>query len=141
MAVLLILLLNWLYVSYSQPDDLASSINNFDRFDFLRDVLIVPPDIPSSCPRERRAWHLLSDSERQQYIDGYLQLSALGVLEVFREQHERIWFTSPPQAHSSSGFGPWHRYYIWEFESQMRRLGGNYSCFSLPYWYISVFHS
>ena len=32
----------------------------------------------------------------------------------------------------------WHSYYLWEFESQIRALGDEYSCFALPFWDLTV---
>jgi hypothetical protein len=31
-------------------------------------------------------------------------------------------------------FAAWHRYYVWNYENQLRSLGGVYSCISIPYW-------
>ena len=36
--------------------------------------------------------------------------------------------------HSNSEFLPWHREYIYQLENAIRGLGGEYSCFTLPYW-------
>ena len=91
-----------------------------------------------SCPRHRKPWHLISDDERQLYIDGLLTLSQQGKLQRFTQQHLNA--TASIQAHQNSAFLPWHRYFIWELESQIRELGGNYSCFSLPYWCVTYKH-
>jgi hypothetical protein len=42
--------------------------------------------------------------------------------------------TSIAVAHASDGFFPWHRWYLWNFENQIRQLGGSYACISIPYW-------
>ena len=59
-----------------------------------------------------------------------------GKLKVFTQQHD-IWDGNlgSQQSHATSAFLPWHRYFIWELESNIRELGGEYECFSLPYWY------
>ena len=102
-----------------------------NKFAFFLAIIIVA----NSCPRHRKPWHRISDDERQLYIDGMLQLSDMGILQKFTEQH----LDNPTlQAHDNNMFLPWHRYYIWELESQIRDLGGQFECFSLPYWYAYV---
>lgn len=39
-----------------------------------------------------------------------------------------------PKHRSSDGFYPWHRLVIYQFEEQLRSLGGKFACISLPYW-------
>jgi len=46
-------------------------------------------------------------------------------------------FTSSHQTdaeHRNSVFLPWHRYFLYELETQFRLLGDQYRCFALPYW-------
>ena len=82
----------------------------------------------STEERHRRPWHLISDSERELYINGYKTLSENGKLETFVLTHaDKI---SIQQAHSCATFLPWHRYMLWEFESAIRDLGEEYA------WYV-----
>jgi len=92
--------------------------------------------ISNTCARHRKPWHLCNDEERNLFIQGFLQLQKLNKLEYFIEAHSDI--TSSRQAHFTSAFFPWHRYYTYELETQIRNLGPQYSCFSLPYWDWSI---
>lgn len=99
-------------------------------------ILLFVYSVSSICPnpvRLRKAWH--SDAaavDRQLYINGFIELKKQGKIDQFTLQHVNN--AAYNQAHGGSGFLPWHRYYIWEFESQIRDLGGEYECFTLPYW-------
>ena len=98
----------------------------------LLSFAVIADDL--DCSRNRRPWHLISNQERQLYIDGMIELSNQGKLKIFTQQHENLQASN--QAHGNSAFLPWHRYFLWELESNIRGLGGNFSCFSMPYWYI-----
>ena len=91
---------------------------------------------PSSYPRHRKPWHLTTGFEKNLYINGLKTLSSQGKLQVFTQQHAST--ISGKQAHSTSAFLPWHRYFLWELETQIRNLGGKYQCFVLPYWYALI---
>merc|ERR1719493_380321 len=41
------------------------------------------------------------------------------------------------EVHKTTEFLFWHGYFVWELENQFRNLGGEYSCFSMPYWDIT----
>ena len=89
--------------------------------------------ILSSCPtthRHRKSWSLCSDEERQLYIDGFKMLSEQGVTQNFTKCHAH----SISSWRGKSEFLPWHREFIYQFESSIRALGGEFECFSLPYW-------
>ena len=90
---------------------------------------------PNSCSRHRKPWHQLTEYERGLYISGFLQLSNNGIMAKFTEQHADN--TAQQQAHFTAAFLPWHRYFLWEIESQFRSLGPEYECFAIPYWYNS----
>ena len=92
--------------------------------------------VSSQCSRHRKPWHLISDEERDLYINGMTALATQGKLKLFTQQHD-IWDGNlgSQQAHGTSSFLTWHRYFIWELESNIRELGGQFECFSLPYWY------
>jgi len=92
-----------------------------------------PPPAPVSpvneeCPRTRQAWHLMNEDERSLYIDGFKQIAERGILKQFVIVH------GVSAEHRNSAFLPWHRYFLWELETQIRNLGGRFVCFSLPYW-------
>eukprot|EP01083_Nonionella_stella_P070585 188951_1 len=88
------------------------------------------------CPRHRRPWYNLSDAERMQFVLGFQQLRNNGVLSAFCETHhlEGVAFEN---IHKTSEFLFWHSYFVWEVESEFRNLGGDYTCFSMPYWDIT----
>jgi len=97
----------------------------------------LPTSFPTSyqdddeeCSRIRKPWHLLSESERQLFINGFRELKKIGKLDYFTQTHADRGIDK----HNNAGFLPWHRYFIWELETQFRNLGGDYKCFGLPYW-------
>eukprot|EP01084_Bolivina_argentea_P271081 461128_1 len=101
------------------------------------DIIIEPPNESDSGPchteeRHRKPWHMITPAEKKLYTDGYLELHKQGKIEIFTATHADT--TVLHQAHGTSAFQPWHRYFIWELESQFRNLGGKYKCFSLPFW-------
>ena len=87
------------------------------------------PTEGNDCPRIREPWHLISDEKRSLFINGFKQLAKSGKLAVFVQVHGIY------AEHRNSKFLPWHRYYIWELETQIRALGKDFECFGLPYWY------
>eukprot|EP01084_Bolivina_argentea_P266590 452191_1 len=95
-------------------------------------VTPVPTTSTSECKRHRKAWHLISDFERDLYIKGFIRLSDMGIMTKFTMQHATL--SVQQQGHSTAAFLPLHRYFIWELETQFRSLGDEYECFSLPYW-------
>lgn len=80
----------------------------------------------------RREWRTLTPGQQQTYI--------AAVNTLMQSQQYANWLqihTNPAidrYGHSSDGFFPWHRYYILQYENQLRSLGGPFSCISLPYW-------
>eukprot|EP01084_Bolivina_argentea_P242135 406306_1 len=84
------------------------------------------------CGRHRKPWHELTEIERNLYINGVLELSKSGKLQIFTANHANE--IASRQAHDTSAFLPWHRLFIWELETAIRSLDGKYKCFSLPYW-------
>eukprot|EP00484_Ammonia_sp_Unknown_P020004 CAMPEP_0197030500 /NCGR_PEP_ID=MMETSP1384-20130603/9728_1 /TAXON_ID=29189 /ORGANISM="Ammonia sp." /LENGTH=623 /DNA_ID=CAMNT_0042459871 /DNA_START=16 /DNA_END=1887 /DNA_ORIENTATION=+ len=96
---------------------------------------IVRSDI-YSCPRVHKAWHLTTEDERQMYITAVHRLNEQGKLKLFGLTHQN--FIDQIQAHNTAEFFAWHRYLLWEFENQIRRLGEEYECFALPYWDVST---
>jgi len=91
----------------------------------------APFEGQSSCPtnhRHRKSWAESSAQERALYVSGFKQLADSGVVQKFTETH------LDSSEHSNAAFLPWHREYIYLMENAIRALGGQYECFTLPYW-------
>ena len=73
----------------------------------------------------------MSSFEQQRFVDAFHALQNNGKLDALIGAHADT--DAFRQAHSTSAFLPWHRYYIWELETQIRELPG-YECFTLPFW-------
>lgn len=90
----------------------------------------------SSCSettRLRKPWHKLSGEEQMLFINGFQRLRREGTLATFVKSHDK---NSIP-VHNSSQVFYWHSYWVWEMESEIRNFGGEYSCFSMPYWDVT----
>lgn len=90
-----------------------------------------PTSAPTGCPtnhRHRRAWGEISDGERQLYIDGYRKLSKKGLTQRATQAHLES------SEHTVPEFLPWHREFIYQLENNIRALGDEFECFTLPYW-------
>jgi len=85
------------------------------------------------CPsRVRVSWHTITAAEKQLYYEGVKALKASGVYDKFARIH---WEKSNADwAHGKYGFFPWHREFLWEFENQIRALGGKWACYNVPFW-------
>ena len=99
----------------------------------------------------------LSDDERQAFVDGVLQMKISGVYDNYVNTHlntgircdtafDGTLTTIEACAHQSPAFLPWHRQYIWEFETDLldaaRTVGGGTTVLTgLPYWEWSVDNS
>lgn len=84
------------------------------------------------CDNLRRDWRTLTLGQQATYISAVNQLMNARQYPSWLSVH-----TNPAidrYAHNSDGFYPWHRWYLWNFENQLRALGGVYSCVSIPYW-------
>lgn len=88
--------------------------------------------------RVRRNWYSLSEDEKDSYVRGVLKLRELGlgapnldeyiaVASVHSDDYGAI-------AHQTSFFFFWHGYLLWEMESRIRALGGEWACFAMPYY-------
>jgi len=72
------------------------------------------------------------------YINGFQRLRREGTLATFIKSHNRAAFNNATVSiHSSSQAFYWHSYWVWEMESEIRNFGGEYSCFSMPYWDVT----
>ena len=81
------------------------------------------------CPRIRKPLHTLSESERMLYVNGFREIRKNGKLEILSDTH-----AAEIEIHKGSSFFFYHAYIIWEAETAIRELGGDYECFSMPYW-------
>jgi len=81
------------------------------------------------CPRVRQAFHTLSEDERMLYVKGFVELRKNGKLEQIATAH-----AANVAVHKGSSFFFLHAYMIWEAETAIRELGGDFACFSMPYW-------
>ena len=87
----------------------------------------------TSCVRHRKPWHQLSDEEQLLYSKGFQTLRREGVLAKFIMSHAGSPFLTTNMHHTSANFY-WHSYWLWELETEIRNLGGEFMCFALPFW-------
>jgi len=78
--------------------------------------------------RHRVSWQETSEANRQLYITGFKTLADAGVMREFTQCH------LDSSEHSNHEFLPWHREFVYRLEQEIRGLGGDYECFTLPYW-------
>ncbi|KAL1496721.1 hypothetical protein AB1Y20_014314 [Prymnesium parvum] len=84
------------------------------------------------CMRVRKDWNDLRDDERERYVRAVNGLKAAGVYDHFVATH--AYAPNKDFAHGSSGFLPWHRKYLLEFENALRAVGPEFRCVTVPYW-------
>ena len=87
---------------------------------------------PNRCPtdaRERWPWRLLTCDEQDDFLTALQRLKDSGVYDDFVWTH--IWMED--EAHGVAAFLPWHRWYIYQFESALRSVADD-PCITLPYW-------
>lgn len=84
------------------------------------------------CPltRERKPWDDLTCSEQQEYLAAIRQLKQNGIYDEF----VRVHMQNEAESHGTPEFLPWHRWFIWQFESALRTVSTNDPCMTLPYW-------
>lgn len=96
----------------------------------------------AECPRIRRPWNALSQTDKDHYKNAMLQIRKNGQGQI--ELDDLITVASVHQnfygeiAHYDSAYLFWHGYLLWEMESRIRNLGGEYACFGMPYWDFST---
>jgi len=94
----------------------------------------------SECPsttRVRRPWHSLSNNEQLLYVNGFQTISRNGVLKHYIEAHKKAATGNEIKLHYSSQDFYWHSYWLYELENEFRALGGEFECFTLPYWDVT----
>ena len=91
--------------------------------------------------RVRKPWHALSDHDQLLYVNGFQDLYYKSVLIEFIEAHQKSSKAEGDDEyniHKSAQNFYWHSYWIYELENAFRGLGGEYECFTLPYWDVTV---
>eukprot|EP01084_Bolivina_argentea_P213913 363201_1 len=88
-----------------------------------------PTEKVKQCGRHRIEWNLLKDEQKTQYFKAFHLLTENDIVQQFSRVHGASW----GPAHKNPKFFPWHRWFLYAFESEIRKLDG-YECFSLPYW-------
>jgi len=87
----------------------------------------IPEEL--KCTRVRRPVHSLSQDELMLYVDGIQALRANGKYQIMIDAHSQY-----TEVHRGSSFFFYHTYFVWEVETQIRQLGGRFTCFALPYY-------
>jgi len=84
--------------------------------------------------RVRKDFRDLSAAEKSLYIEAVNALKGQGIYDLFVQAHAHE--TNKAYAHGSSGFLPWHRKYLLEYENAIRAAdpGGKYKDVTVPYW-------
>lgn len=84
--------------------------------------------------RVRKDFRDLTKPEKDLYIEAVNKLKEQGVYDLFVQTHAHL--TNKNYAHGTSGFLPWHRKYLLEFENAIRSAdpGGKYKDVTVPYW-------
>ncbi|MFF5233091.1 tyrosinase family protein [Dactylosporangium sp. NPDC000521] len=110
--------------------------------DDLRGARLVPAPPPSGRPggyRERTAgpagqrvaYTALSPARRKAFVAAVLELKRTGVYDEFVRTHVEFSRHGGRAAHSGPSFLPWHRRFLLDFESALRRVD---PAVTLPYW-------
>jgi len=109
------------YVNYGQsPDDCDCEF-------------AMPDPVSGQCPdgiRIRREWRSLSLCDQMNYINAVKLLKLNGVYDAYTITHRN----QASVVHGNAWFLPWHREFVYQYESDIRAMGGTYSCVALPYW-------
>ena len=107
----------------------------------------TPPTPPATCTsRVRKEWRQLSTAEKALFMKavqllktttaGSATQSAKGGYDKYPTIHGKD--SSYLQAHGTGMFLPWHRVFIQKFEDDLRALGAEFACVTLPYWDWSI---
>jgi len=104
---------------------------------FLGTCLSERVTLDEDCVRVRRPVHELDHTELMLYVEGLQQIRANGKFQIMIDAHHEN-----TAIHRGSSFFFYHTYYVWEVESQIRKIGGKFACFSVPYydWTIDAGH-
>ena len=91
----------------------------------------------SETSRVRKPWHSLSDADQLLYVNAFKSLREQSILSEFIEAHDKATAADTFNIHKSSQNFFWHSYWLYLMEDSIRDLGGEYECFSLPYWDVT----
>ena len=72
-----------------------------------------------------------------QFVTGFQTLRNNGKLSIFCETHQLNTNHQFMDIHHTAEWLFWHSYFVWEIETQIRNLGDEYKCFSMPYWDVT----
>ncbi len=78
----------------------------------------------------RKDANTLSNAERLELSNAIVELKRRGIYDRFVLRHANA---NSRAIHRSPAFLPWHRRFIWDFESELQRVSGNPDL-GLPYW-------
>ncbi|KAG7339753.1 tyrosinase central domain containing protein [Nitzschia inconspicua] len=83
------------------------------------------------CPttRERKPWKDLTCAEQNEFFASIRRLKDNGIYDEFARVH----IQNAAPSHGTPEFLPWHRWFIYQFESALRRVSAD-PCITLPYW-------
>jgi Common central domain of tyrosinase len=83
------------------------------------------------CPltRERKPWKDLTCAEQSEYLASLQRLKDNGIYDEFVQVH----IQNEAASHGTPEFLPWHRWFIYQFESALRQVSAD-PCIILPYW-------
>ncbi|GLD97494.1 hypothetical protein PINS_up006178 [Pythium insidiosum] len=82
--------------------------------------------------RVRKAWRMMTPTERQVYKDAIAASFRSGEFFEFTKLH--IHHMSEQQAHDTCAFFIWHKRYLLGFENMLRAQTKASRCLTLPYW-------
>ena len=98
----------------------------------------APSSVPSSAPtqfdpsqcgvRRRQSWRKMTCREQNEFMNAIHILKEEGTYDEFT----RIHYDSADTAHLEDSFLPWHRWFLYSFETALQRAAGY--CIALPYW-------
>lgn len=88
--------------------------------------------------RIRRPWHSLSDEDQMLYVTGFQALHRQSILIEFIQAHQKATGSDDYNIHKTAENFFWHSYWLYELENAIRALGGEYECFTLPYWDVTI---
>jgi hypothetical protein len=91
-----------------------------------------PPFWETDCFRVRKNILNLTPEELADFIEALQVLKANGVYDSITAIHGNP--QTFGQFHGNDQFLPWHRWYVLKIETEVRNLGGKWSCFAMPYW-------
>mmetsp|Transcript_16050 Transcript_16050/g.28035 ORF Transcript_16050/g.28035 Transcript_16050/m.28035 type:complete len:635 (+) Transcript_16050:313-2217(+) len=89
------------------------------------------PDITDDCdgPRTRRSWRSMSQRDRDAFISAVERLKGSGRYDDFVWTH----ITQNEASHMVPEFLPWHRWFLYVFETELRQVSGDCGL-TVPFW-------